>query len=96
MNAKETAEVPRRKRFMVRPRRPAIRPVALLLAMAIAFSAPLAALADALLDPLQDERIRCLQQYHPWFFHAPPDGEPLIQEIHITPRHTDLAPAHRA
>jgi hypothetical protein len=51
---------------------------------------------DALLDPLQDERIRHLQQYHPWFFHAPPEGEPLIQEIHITPRHTDLALPHRA
>jgi hypothetical protein len=51
---------------------------------------------DALLDPLQDERIRFLQQYHPWFFHAPPDGEPLIQEILIQPRHTDLAATHRA
>ena len=51
---------------------------------------------DALLDPLQDERIRWFQQYHPWFFHAPPDGEPLIQEIHIAPRHGDLAAVHRA
>jgi hypothetical protein len=51
---------------------------------------------DALLDPLQDERIRHLQQFHPWFFHTPPEGEPLIQEIQIEPRHGHLATAHRA
>ena len=51
---------------------------------------------DALLDLLQDERIRYFQQYHPWFFHAPPEGAPLIQEIQIEPRHGDLAAAHRA
>ena len=47
MNAKEAVKVPKRKRCVVMPRRPATRPVALLLALAIAFSAPLAALADA-------------------------------------------------
>ena len=51
---------------------------------------------DALLDALQDERIRWFQQYHPWFFHAPPEGEPCIQEIQIEPRYGDLATAHRA
>ena len=51
---------------------------------------------DSLLDLLQDERIRYFQQYHSWFFHAPPEGEPIIQEILIEPRHGDLAAAHRA
>ena len=51
---------------------------------------------DALLDLLQDERIRYFQQYHPWFFHIPPEGEPIIQEILIESRHGDLTAAHRA
>jgi hypothetical protein len=51
---------------------------------------------DALLDALQDEQIRFLQQFHPWYFHTPPEGDPIIQEIHITPRHGDLALPHHA
>jgi hypothetical protein len=41
---------------------------------------------DATLDLLRDQRLICLQQFHPWFFTAPAESDTVITAVHVTPR----------